>query len=201
MLARFYLLYIIALAFFSAGIATWTSAHNFYTLTFFSLLSFSFFILWLAEGINPPKGIKILLHKKSIPPQSIYWNTFLTFIVYAWGGLCFLSIYIFSGLVWQHGVQYGVAATLISLALFLFWYISDWDLSKHSQKIFLASLHGLSLFIGLTYLFLSGKLSTLRGDWAANYIFLSGGLTLLTLYLFTLWRDKNLVADPNFKDR
>lgn len=194
---RLLISFITGLAILNAAFTTWSAAQDLHILTLGSLLIFSFIILFLADGIFSHAKRKNFLQKNnSFSPEAMYWNTFLSAMVYAWGGLCLLSVYIFSGLLWQHGVQYGMAATIIAICLFLYWHITDWNLRALILQRILASLHGISLMIGLGYLLFSGKLATARGDWAANYIFLCGGITLLLLCLYTLWSDINLSPSP-----
>lgn len=184
----------LAPALLSAAVSTWSAAHNFRALTLGCLFLFCFIIILLTDGIIPHAQFKKIIRKINSSPEAINFNTLLTAYVYAWGGLCLLGVYKFSGLLWQHGVQYGIASALIAICLFLYWSMTDWTQSSLMLKRKLVFLHGFSLMIGLFYLVFSGKLSTPRGDWAANYIFLTGGITLLFLCLVTLWRDKCLIS-------
>jgi hypothetical protein len=52
-------------------------------------------------------------------------------------------------------------------------------------------LHAAAAAGGLVYLIGTGKLETLKGDWAANNVFLMGGLAILTISLIAAlaqWR-------------
>src|SRR5690606_10551305 len=45
-------------------------------------------------------------------------NTRLAVLIYAWAGASLFVVYAFSGLKWQHGLQYAAATTLIAAILF-----------------------------------------------------------------------------------
>lgn len=184
----------LALALLATALSTWSTAHNLHGFTLASLVIYCFIIILLTDGIFPNAYFKKFVLTIYSSPETMNLNTLLSSYVYAWGAFCLLSIYKFSGLLWQHGIQYGIAAGIISVCLFLYWSITDWGLSALHMKRKLACLHGISLTIGLSYLILSGKLATVRGDWAANYVFLTGGITLLILCLVTLWKDKSLLS-------
>ncbi|MBN9281050.1 MAG: hypothetical protein J0H37_02035, partial [Hyphomicrobium denitrificans] len=44
-----------------------------------------------------------------------------------------------------------------------------------------AALQAVAIACGLLWLIQSGKLSSLKGDWAANQLFLAGGFTVMCL--------------------
>ncbi len=106
-------------------------------------------------------------------------NTRLVALVYAWAGATFLAVYTLSDLKWRHGLQYGMASSLIAAGFlaYVHWMGSNGKRKPPSLPLTLA--HAGAVAGGLTFLVLSGKLETLKGDWAANYIFLFGGLALL----------------------
>ena len=91
----------------STALTTWSVAGNFHYLTFFSLLIFCFTVILFADGIGllaRPRDFHP--SRNSYSSETMWWNTLLTSIVYAWGALCLLSVYILSGIFWFHGVQY-----------------------------------------------------------------------------------------------
>jgi hypothetical protein len=60
----------------------------------------------------------------------------------------------------------------------------------------LTALQGLAVSVALVYLVFWGKLITPRGDWAANYIFAAGSLTLAVLSGVSLMTYRNLTRRP-----
>ncbi len=105
-------------------------------------------------------------------------NTRLAALVYAWAAAAFFSVYGLSGVYWRHGFQYGTAAALIAGALLYYVHRKGSDASRSPPAPSLTLLHGLAVTAGLAFLFSSGKLASVRGDWPANTIFLFGGLAL-----------------------
>ena len=114
-------------------------------------------------------------------------NARLLVLAYAWGGLSMLAVYWLSGLHWQHGSQYAAAMGL--MAVLLLGYV--WMLAQPGSRLRrpralalaaqLSALQALGALGELAFLLLSGKLSSIKGDWAANQIFLGGGVAVLVL--------------------
>jgi hypothetical protein len=118
-------------------------------------------------------------------------NTRLAALVYVWGAAALFSIYSFSGVTWRHGWQYGLGMTLIAVALIA--YVQRLGKSEEMQPapVWMTLLHAAAAAGGLVYLIGTGKLETLKGDWAANNVFLMGGLAILTISLIAAlaqWR-------------
>ncbi len=118
----------------------------------------------------------------------------LSAIVYGWAAAAMFLVYIESGLTWRHGWQYGSLFTVIALGLIS--YVRNLQHSDHpasakkaiAASALFAAVHGAAAAAVAVWIFLSGKLDTIKGDWAANHIFLAsaialamlGGLTVLT---------------------
>ena len=107
-------------------------------------------------------------------------------LTWSWGGVSLLLTYGPAGLKWQHGWQYGSAMLLIAGALA--WHARRIVPGSSAATLFAlewgrkaAFAQGLACGIGLAWLIGSGKLDTVKGDWAANDVFLAGGFTLLVL--------------------
>lgn len=107
-------------------------------------------------------------------------------LTWCWGGVSLLLAYGPAGLKWQHGWQYACAMLLIAVALA--WHARRIVPGSNAATLFAlewgrkaAFAQGLACGIGLAWLIGSGKLATVKGDWAANDVFLSGGFTLLLL--------------------
>lgn len=102
-------------------------------------------------------------------------------LVYVWGGLAMSITYQASGLKWQHGWQYGLGMLLIGtgIALYARWLrkfpAGPSKDAARSRAVRLVMVQGVAALLGLLWLVFSGKLATLRDDWAANIIFLAGG--------------------------
>jgi hypothetical protein len=98
---------------------------------------------------------------------------------WAWGigAGSMLGVYLLSGLKWQHGWQYGSGMALIALAAFLFARQPRW-LNATAAVV---GLQGAAAAIGLAVLAGSGKLASVKADWAANIIFVAGGVAIAAL--------------------
>jgi hypothetical protein len=87
----------------------------------------------------------------------------------AWGvGACsMLGVYLLSGLKWQHGWQYGAGMALIALAAAAYARDPRWL----NAAAIIVALQGVAAALGLAVLAGSGKLASIKGDWAANIVF------------------------------
>lgn len=108
-------------------------------------------------------------------------NIRLAALVYVWGAAAMLAIYSLSGLEWRHGWQYGFAMALIAAGFLL--YVRRLGTRPAMPPLALTALHGTAAFLGLIFLAGTGKLSTPKDDWAANDVFLSGGVAIVALCL------------------
>ena len=121
------------------------------------------------------------------PRTALCETTRLSAMIYAWASAALLLIYKASGLIWQHGWQYGLALALVAVGLAL--YARDLGRDGHGTRedgtvdaaIRLAWLHGLVTAAILVWLVASGKLMTERGDWAANHIFVAVTTSIVAL--------------------
>ncbi len=124
-------------------------------------------------------------------------NTCLVALLYAWGAAAMLGVYALSGLYWRHGWQYATAMALIAAALFAAArssrLASAGEPSKHHLDLVLifTILHGVAAALALLWLVASGKVWSMRSDWAANHVFVAGGcsvVVLSALAAYTRWR-------------
>lgn len=112
-------------------------------------------------------------------------NARLIAYVYVWGGLAMFALYKGTSLRWQHGVQYAIGMTVIGLIVISWvhysWRQGSWLVSPSGLKLArnFTILHALSALGGLAFLIGSGKLLSEKGDWAANRVFLAGGLAVI----------------------
>jgi hypothetical protein len=132
-------------------------------------------------------------------PSAVAWqNSCLLGATWLVGGLTMLAVYLVSGLKWQHGWQYGCGMLLIGGLAFAYAY----GLAKGGDSRLLApryldaaaglvAAQGIAATAGLIVLAASGKLASVKGDWAANVIFVSGGAAIAVASLFAVmayWR-------------
>jgi hypothetical protein len=116
----------------------------------------------------------------------------LIMIAYLWCALAFYTIYIGTHVRWQHGWEYGSALMLIALGhVFYLWRIADPNdtFSKPvalGRAVRLAGLQAIAIACGLIWLIASGKLTSLKGDWAANQLFLAGGFAIMCLSMIMI---------------
>jgi len=127
-------------------------------------------------------------------------NTLLAALVYAWGAAAILAIYSLSGLNWRHWWQYGAAMALVASAVFLYAHLLTDEQGSYRTPRALNALMGLTVAQGLAvvgvliYLIAWGKLATPRSDWAANYIFATGSVTLALLSAISVLTYRRLKA-------
>jgi hypothetical protein len=120
-------------------------------------------------------------------------NTMLTALVYAWGATAMFTTYSLTGLAWRHWWQYGAGMALLALGALWFAHqlATGRDGRAHARSHnFLLVMTGVQLaavVIALAYLVSSGKLATEKADWAANVVFLAGGLTVAAISLASLY--------------
>lgn len=113
-------------------------------------------------------------------------NTRLAALVYAWGAAILLATHALSGLDWYHYYQYGLGAALF--AAVLLFYVKRLGEPAHAvpPPLALTALHGLAAAGGLAFLVGSGKVMSHRADWAANLVFLWGGLAIVLISVIAL---------------
>ena len=110
----------------------------------------------------------------------------------AWGvgAASMLGVYLLSGLKWQHGWQYGTGMALIALAALAFARQPRW---LNAVAIAVA-LQGMAAAIGIAVLAGSGKLASVKGDWAANIIFVAGGVAIAVLSVMAVAAHRRMEA-------
>jgi hypothetical protein len=127
-------------------------------------------------------------------------NTMLTALVYAWGSVAMFSVYSLGGLSWRHWWQYGAAMALFAaVALLGARRLADGrDLQAQARTLgallMLSAVQLAAVVVALVFLVGSGKLATAKGDWAANFVFLAGGLVIGAISLISLVTHRRLRA-------
>jgi hypothetical protein len=110
-------------------------------------------------------------------------------IAWTWatGGVSMLLVYLLSGLRWQHGWQYGSGMVLIATLIFGYA-VAVKSPSSYLRRpglinavAWMAAAQGIAGTAGIMLLVISGKLASMKGDWAANIIFVAGGFAITVL--------------------
>jgi hypothetical protein len=128
--------------------------------------------------------------------------TALSVLVYAWGSAAMFLIYKGSGLIWQHGWQYGTGLAVIALGQALYvWMLGQkghWtgETTAINAGIRLAMAHGSACFAILCWMLATGKLMTVKDDWAANYVFFAITSAVAVLSAVAVWTHYALKAQP-----
>ena len=133
------------------------------------------------------------------PLAAIRTNALLAAIIYAWGGLAMFVTYKLTDLYWQHGLQYAIGMAAFA-ALFIWWHresrpggrlaSAEWV----SRSKILNLVHGGAAAIATVVFLASGKLWADRPDWAANLVFLAGGVSIAALCAFSAVTNAKLKA-------
>lgn len=106
---------------------------------------------------------------------------------YLWGALALFMIYRMTTLRWQHGLQYGAGMALIAwfIQLYVHFMVQPGSRLRSPRMLWQAcwasALHGAGAAGGLLFLLLTGKIGSVKGDWAANMVFVAGGITIVAL--------------------
>lgn len=125
--------------------------------------------------------------------QAAVHNARLLVVGYLWGAFALLMIYRLSGLRWQHGLQYGAGMALLGWFALIYVHFLVRPGSRLAspralmQATWLSVAHGAAALGGVLFLLLSGKINSIKDDWAANQIFLAGGLAIVGLSLVSAY--------------
>jgi len=106
---------------------------------------------------------------------------------WAWAGFAMLACYYLTDLSWQHAWQYGAAMVLIAAGITAYARARRQPDSRLAAPDATAAmrgvtaLQGIAALIAVAALLLSGKVEAHGRDWAANVVFIAGGLALFAL--------------------
>ena len=120
-------------------------------------------------------------------------NARLLALGYFWGALALLSVYRLTALRWQHGLQYGAGMALLGwlALLYVHFVVRPGSRLRSPRALALATwlslAHGGAALGGVLFLLVSGKINSIKDDWAANQIFLAGGVALVGLSLISAY--------------
>lgn len=139
-------------------------------------------------GLNKPLwALDATRITEEAAPVAAQRNAKLMAIAWAWGATAMAGVYTLGGLRWYHAWQYGSGMALFAVFTWGFGLLIGRAEQLSTKRMLL--LRGLQLTIvqgvaaagGVAYLLISGKLMTARPDWAANYIFVAGGIVIAAL--------------------
>lgn len=139
-------------------------------------------------GLNEPLwSLDTVRITPEAAPLAAQRNAKLMAFAWAWGAAAMAGVYTLGGLRWQHAWQYGSGMALI--AVFTWGYglaIARAEQPSTRQMLLLRGLQltivqGVAAAGGVIYLLAAGKLMSFRSDWAANQIFLAGGIAIVVL--------------------
>lgn len=129
-------------------------------------------------------------------------NTRLVALGYLWGALALFMVYRLTPLRWQHGLQYGAGMALIAwlIQLYVHFLVQPGSRLRMpaalDKAMWLSILHGAGALGGLGFLLLSGKINSIKDDWAANYVFLAGGVMVVALSIVSALTHMRLSSAP-----
>ncbi len=161
---------------------------------------FAGLVLAVGWRINQPLwSLDVARITEDAAPVAARRNARLMAVSFAWGSVAMFAIYTLTGLRWQHGWQYGLGMALFAALTFGFGELLGRTVDFARQRLLL--LRGLQLTViqgvaalgGLIFLVGSGKLETLRTDWAANWIFLFGGIAIAGLSAIAVVTQRKLM--------
>ncbi|MEZ5854291.1 MAG: hypothetical protein R3D67_05890 [Hyphomicrobiaceae bacterium] len=149
------------------------------------------FETWRLPSIATPRGYAV---RSFVAMRT---NTALAAIAYGWGAAAMLGLYLtpLTGLKWQHGWQYGSAMALLAGLCFAFirtlplpgWGRRAGDGQWHALLARPLSIAQAAISAGgLGALALSGKLASVRADWAANRVFAALAISILAVSIASL---------------
>jgi len=119
---------------------------------------------------------------------------------WAWAGLAMLGCYYLTDLSWQHAWQYGAGMLLIAGLIVIYGRARLSVGSRFASAEMVARarwitlLQGVGALVGVVILAQSGKLDASRQDWAANVVFVVGGLSIFALSWAALRAERRAAA-------
>ncbi len=133
-------------------------------------------------------------------------NALASATAYGWGALTMQGVYItpLTGLKWQHGWQYALVMALLGAGSLAFARTLQPALPGADRRGWvthfrwacrLAFGQGLVAAVGLGALVASGKLWSIRADWAANRVFAALAVAILAISIATCASHRRLLRD------
>lgn len=185
---------LIALLALSVAVMTWAASIDAQAISLLAAAGYGLAVVAVAWRINRPEHWPAeVLDDPVAPMHTARRNARLFALTYAWGGLALLMVYKLSGLKWQHGWQYGSGMAVIAGGLLVLVHkLGDEGTPLRTpagiQRLAnLALAQAIAAAFGLVFLIGAGKLWAGKKDWAANHVFLVGGVTIAIVSLIA-WR-------------
>ena len=182
----------------SVAAMTWAARTGHVPVSFAAAAMFAIAVVYAARVIN----LRFFESTPSVTAETAMHaarrNARLMALVYAWGGLAMLAVYKVSGLRWQHGWQYGTGMALIAAGLLVYVHRLGASNTRLRQPrmldatAMLALLQAIAASVALAIMVAIGKLQTVKSDWAANHIFVAGGLAIVAISLIAYATHKRL---------
>lgn len=156
-------------------------------LTAICAIGFVFLVIVAAILINAVAWRKtVTADKIAASASAVRRNARLAGLIYTWGAAAMFAVYSLSDLNWRHAWQYGLGMAIIGIGVFIYIYRLGSSQASTIPPLYLTILHGAAAIGGLIYLIGTGKLQTIKSDWAANEVFLWGGVGIVALCLLSL---------------
>lgn len=191
--------WLVALLLLSAATMWWAAARDTRMISALAAFGFVAVLVAVAQIINGA-ALRSPGGEPRLQFHMLRRNTRLVALIYAWGAAAMMAVYVLGDLKWRHGWQYGAVMALAAGALLM---LVDrlgrpgnvFDTPQMFGRVVPLTLaHALAAAGGLAFLVASGKLATAKGDWAANHVFLAGGLGVLALALIAARTHRRLDA-------
>lgn len=161
------------------------AVNNSAELSYFSALAFAAGVLKAAWQLNRPWwSVKLTGDIGPVPPDTqprlATNNATLLSLGFAWAAASMSGVYFGTPLKWQHGWQYGTILVLAAAGTYavsrnfaMSWSIDVLNRLTWSSLILCWTVGGALFWLAGT-----GKLLSRKPDWAANIIFVTGGLII-----------------------
>ncbi len=181
---------LIALLALSVAVMTWAASIDAQAVSMLAAALYGLAVVAVAWRINRPERWPAEVRDDPVAQMhTARRNARLIALTYAWGGLALLMVYKLSGLKWQHGWQYGSGMAVIAGGLLVLVHklgdaATPLRTTAGIQRLAnLALAQSIAAAVGLVFLIGAGKLWSGKKDWAANHVFLIGGVTLVIVSL------------------
>lgn len=171
---------------------------DFYALSWFAAGLFGATLVATAIDVNKPWWQPGAADDPAAPFAAAIRNARLLVLGYLWGSFALFCCYRLTGLRWQHGIQYGAGMAVIAWLILLYVHMLAQPESKLREPralklaTFASLAHGAGALAGVFFLVASGKVFSIKDDWAANQIFLAGGLAIAAMSLISAFTQVRL---------
>lgn len=176
----------LALAALCSAAAMWAGVKDeSYATVAWSAAAFATFAIAVSWVLNRSQWLSARADGEAWRQQlsALRRNGQLSAVVYAWGAVALFAMYALTGLYWQHGLQYAGGMALFSALIYAWSHLARPDAAlatpqwtKRAARLNL--VHGGAAAIATVVFLVSGKLWVPRPDWAANIVFVAGGVLI-----------------------